>query len=103
MPKMIERGTWDDFRAVGLLWWVNRMLHLFGWAIVVEMDGDNVVTDAYPARCHFRGFDEDSEGEGFQRLTEHMAEKADALLNDVKADFCRDPQSHPLTGRLRDK
>lgn len=27
--KRIERQEWRHFRASGLVWWVNRLIHLF--------------------------------------------------------------------------
>ena len=54
---MIDKKTWDEFRSTGLLLFVNTMLHIFGWAIVVKYDDDDSIT-AYPARVKFRGFDE---------------------------------------------
>lgn len=90
MSEMIKRDTWQNFRAAGLLWWVNRILHLFGWAIVVELDdtGQNV-KNAYPVRCSFRGFGPSSETEGFQLLTKHMADNKDVLLKTVfPAELC---------------
>ena len=30
---MIERKSWEEFRNAGLLWWINMILHTFGWAI----------------------------------------------------------------------
>lgn len=86
---MVTRKTWEEFREAGLLWWVNRTLHLFGWAIVVEVDGDRV-TDAYPARVRFRGFDEKSEAAGFVALTEHISANAPALCEE-----CRDEPDAP--------
>ncbi len=32
-----------------MLWWVNMILHTFGWAITVKIE-DGVITDCYPAR-----------------------------------------------------
>lgn len=81
---MVEERSWDEFRKAGLLWWVNRILHLFGWAIVVELndDGQNVKR-AYPARCKFRGFAEESESRGFRNLTMYMHNEAPFLLGDL--------------------
>jgi len=75
---MVERRTWEEFRAAGLLWWVNRILHIFGWAICVELDGV-VITEAYPVHCKFRGFCEDSETEGHRALTAHMADEIERI------------------------
>lgn len=81
--SMIERRSWAEFRASGLLWWVNRSLHLFGWALVVEMDGD-AVKDCYPGRCKFRGFTPDVDNEGFITLTDHLRATAETLANDLR-------------------
>ena len=35
---MLTKKSWNEFREVGLLWFVNRILHLFGWAICVDYD-----------------------------------------------------------------
>lgn len=70
MPNIIERRTWEEFREAGLLWWVNRILHIFGWAICYDYEGP--VVEVYPAHCRFRGFSEDSETRGHLRLTEHI-------------------------------
>ena len=83
--SMIERKTWEEFRAAQLLWWTNRMLHLFGWAIVFDVAEDGrTVTDVYPARVRFRGFDSQSEAEGFTGLTSHLCQNADRLLEESK-------------------
>ncbi len=82
--KMIEKREWKEFQNAGLLWWVNRTLHLFGWAIVVEQEEDGTITKAYPARCKFRGFEESSEEEGFKRLTNHIEEQLPNMFEDIK-------------------
>lgn len=80
---MIERSSWQELRDSGLLWWINRSLHLFGWAIVVEVDADGHVLESYPARCKFRGFDEASETDGFGKLTRYLSESVPSLLQDI--------------------
>ncbi len=70
--SQIERKSWEQFQQIGLLWWVNRVLHLFGWAIVLEYD-DGKVIDVYPARCKFRGFSEEVESDGFIRLSGYLS------------------------------
>lgn len=81
--EMVTRKTWEEFRNSRLLWWVNRSLHLFGWAIVLDIEGDKV-TDVYPARVKFRGFSEANETEGFIGLTEHLKTTIDELTAEVK-------------------
>lgn len=70
------KKTWKEFADCKLLWWVNRSLHLFGWAIIVEEDETGVATSAYPARVGWRGFTADVEEDGFQKLTSHLADIA---------------------------
>lgn len=83
-PDMVHRQSWDEFRSCGLLWWVNRLLHCFGWAICVTVDESGKVTDCFPARCRFRGFDTDSEEEGYRRITNHLADNIDQLKKDLE-------------------
>lgn len=83
---MIDRQEWEEFRKSGLLWWVNRTLHLFGWAIIFSYD-DNEPTkllEVYPAKVDFRGFFAQGEEEGFARLTHHIKENVDEWINDVE-------------------
>ena len=41
---MINRKSWEEFRNSGLLWWINKTLHMFGWAIVVNIENEKSVT-----------------------------------------------------------
>ena len=66
--SLVERKTWDEFRQAKLLWWINRILHTFGWAVVVEVSAEGKVTEAYPAKVGFRGFSEEAESEGFEEM-----------------------------------
>ncbi len=83
MAKMVERRPWSEFRASGLLWWVNRSLHLFGWAIVVQMNQSGEITNCWPARVRFRGFVEGDEEEGFRKLTNHIRSNIDRTHREV--------------------
>ena len=76
--EMVMPKTWAEFRDTKLLWWINRILHTFGWAIVAEVEidsstGNETVLNVYPARVRFRGFGEDSEARGFVGLTKYLA------------------------------
>ena len=81
----IEERSWEEFQETGMLWWVNRILHLFGWCIVVEMDEKGKVGKAYPARCNYRGFPRDAEESGFARLTEHLHTEMPKMIRDTKS------------------
>jgi hypothetical protein len=83
--KMVsEKKTWNEFREAGLLWWVNRALHLFGWAITLVQADDGTISDAYPARCKFRGFSQDSETQGFIKVSAYLKENGAQLLKEAK-------------------
>jgi len=97
--------TWQEFREAGLLWWANRILHVFGFAIVFTMEKDGTISKVYPARCRFRGFSEESESRGFKRLTATMERLLPNLAKDVawkseeeKVDFT--PEQEIMMGYL---
>ena len=72
---MTEKKSWDEFRESGFLWWFNMFLHTFGWTIVCEYDHQNEkITDVYPARVKFRGFNEESNSRGYERVS-HIYEE----------------------------
>jgi hypothetical protein len=75
---MVDKKTWQEFRDTGLFWWVNSILHTFGWALVVELDKGEVV-GTYPARVKFRGFDETTNTEGYQKVSKYLKLNADEL------------------------
>jgi hypothetical protein len=81
---MVNKKTWKGFREAGLLWFINQILHLFGWAIVMEIDKEGNVTDCYPARVEFRGFSEKDNTEGYIKLTEHLKSIIDDLEKESK-------------------
>jgi hypothetical protein len=80
---MVERKSWEEFRAIGLLWWINAILHTFGWAIVVSVE-DGIITEAYPARVKFRGFDERTNSEGYLKVSQYLSENHQQLLEEAK-------------------
>jgi len=71
---MIDRRPWSEFQSSGLLWWVNRALHLFGWAIVFECLEGQEPWVVYPAKVSFKGFPADAEEEGFDRMETQLRE-----------------------------
>lgn len=80
---MVTEKTWAEFRESGLLWFINTTLHMFGWAIVLEFDGDDI-TRAYPARVKFRGFSEQSNTDGYIKVSNHLKENIDELVKESK-------------------
>jgi len=75
---MVKEKTWEEFRASGLLWFINHTLHMFGWAIVIEVAEGKVVR-AYPARVKFRGFSDNKNSDGFKKVTKYLKENIDEL------------------------
>lgn len=78
---MVEKKTWEEFRSSGLLWFINSILHAFGWAIVIERNGDEET--AYPARVKYRGFSEESNTNGYRKLTQYLKDNVDDLLKEA--------------------
>ena len=80
---MIDKKSWKEFKDSGLLWWINMILHTFGWAITIEMENDKII-DAYPARVKFRGFGEKNNTEGYIKVSEYMKDNVTDLLKEAK-------------------
>ena len=66
-----------------MLWWVNRSLHLLGWAIVVGINDKGKIENVYPARVKFRGFSSEVEENGFKALSNLIKKDADALAKEA--------------------
>ena len=63
---------------------VNSFLHIFGWAIVIELDENNKVISSYPARVKFRGFDEANVSKAYINLSKFMEENASDLKKEAE-------------------
>lgn len=83
--EMIKKKTWEEFKNTGLLWFINTILHAFGWAIVLECD--NKVITAFPARVRFRGFSQQANDKNYLKLTEYMANNSNDLLKEVEEEL----------------
>jgi hypothetical protein len=79
------KKSWKEFQETGLLWWINRILHTFGWAITLVQMEDGTVTEAYPARCRFRGFAYEDEEKGFKSVSNYMASEAEELKKEANS------------------
>jgi hypothetical protein len=85
LNKSQERKTWDDFRNSGLLFYINTILHFIGWAIVVEVDTETkLVTNCWPARVKYRGFDEKSQDEEHTKVAEYLANNSPNFPDEIK-------------------
>lgn len=81
---MIERKTWEEFRDCKMLWWINMILHTFGWAIVIDME-DGKIINAYPARVKFRGFDEQNNTDGYIGVSKFLKGNINELLEEAES------------------
>lgn len=87
MSESLVECSWEEFQATGLIWWINRNLHLFGWALVRKYRSNEDGTTqmiVYPARCKYRGFTEELEEAGFKKLTNYLASNVENLLKDME-------------------
>jgi hypothetical protein len=75
---MVDEKSWKEFRESGLLWFVNTILHTFGWALVAEFE-DGKIKRVYPARVKFRGFTEETNTKGYQKVSKYLKENIEDL------------------------
>jgi len=81
---MVKKKTWKEFRETGLLWWINMVLHTFGWAIVIDINDDGEVISAYPARVKFRGFAPEINDEGYIKVGNYIKDNAGELAKEAE-------------------
>lgn len=79
---MVNKKDWNEFRITGLVLIINQILHIFGWAIVFEIE-NNEVKNVYPARVKFRGFDNDSTDEAYRKVSEYLKDNIDELYKET--------------------
>ena len=79
---MVIKKSWEEFRSTGLLWWINMILHTFGWAICYEFD-DGKIVEAYPARVKYRGFDVEFNDKGCRNVSKYLEENAETLKKEA--------------------
>ena len=83
--SIIEKKTWKEFRDNGFLWWINTILCMFGWSIVIQTEGlhDDII-DAFPARVSTRGFSEKENTTGYKRVTKFLKKNIKKLYKEAK-------------------
>lgn len=69
-----------EFKQSGLLWFINTILHVFGWAIVYNIDdkSGNVI-DLDIRKVPYRGFGEKSNDLGYTKLSDYMRDNGPSL------------------------
>jgi len=80
---MVNKKSWKEFRESGLLWWINMILHTFGWAIVIEVEDDGTISSAYPSRVKFRGFSEEHNDIGYKQVSKFLLENMPELAKEA--------------------
>ena len=81
--RMVNKISWQEFRDSGMLWWINMILHTFGLAIVLDIEGEEV-KDVYPARVKYRGFEEKANTKGYIRVSKYLDDNSEELLKEAK-------------------
>lgn len=81
--SMVIRKSWNEFRATGLPWFINTVLHAFGWAITFNVDDDGNIIDAYPSRVKFRGFSEKINSDGYAKVSHYLQDNIDTLVSEA--------------------
>lgn len=79
----MERKSWEEFRDNGMLWFINSILHLFGYAIVYEFENGEV-KNVFPARVKFRGFSEENNTKGYQKISKYLQENINKLVKEAE-------------------
>jgi len=79
--KNISPKTIKEFQDTGLLLFINQFLHIFGWAVVIEITDNK--WSMYPARVKFRGFSEKSTTKAYKKLTQYMCDNHNELQKEV--------------------
>lgn len=85
--NMLNMRSWKEFADCGLLWFINSILHLFGWAIFMKYDaGTDEVLSVFPARVKFRGFPEESNTRGYRQVSNYLKNNIDKLCKEANED-----------------
>jgi hypothetical protein len=82
---MVDKKAWSEFRNSGMLWFINTILHAFGWAIVLDIDDNEEVVGCSPARVKFRGFSEDVNTKGYIALSEYLQKNINDITDEAKS------------------
>lgn len=82
---MIDKKSWSEFRTSGMLWFVNMILHTFGWALVLDRNDNGEIVGCYPARVKFRGFNVNSNTKGYVAVSEYLKNNINDILEEAKS------------------
>jgi hypothetical protein len=77
-------GSWEEFRDTGLFWFVNMILHLFGWTLSAKIE-DGHILGVYPKRTSLRGFAPEINSNGYIKVTKYLKDNIKDLYREVKS------------------
>ena len=78
----MRKRSWKEFQDTGLLWFINSILHMFGWSIVIIEDKGEII-EVCPARVDFRGFPEKSNSNGYRKVSKYLQENIDDIVKEA--------------------
>jgi hypothetical protein len=81
----IVEKTWDEFHNTGLLFLVNSVLHVFGWAIAIARNDQGEAVKIFPARTVFRGFSDNVVTQSHIKLADYIKSNG----AEIREDFDR--------------
>lgn len=80
-----SKEKWKEFKNAGLLWFINTILHVFGYTIKYKVDKETgELLDVFPDRCSYRGFPQESNTRGYINVSQYMKDHAEELLKESK-------------------
>lgn len=79
---MVTPKEWSEFQKTGLLLFINQILHVFGWAIVIK--NEEGVISAFPARVTYRGFEVEDVSESYTKITKYLNDNINELTEEVQ-------------------
>lgn len=77
---MLKKISNKEFQESGLLWFLNTILHVFGMAISWEYSEKDNIDQLYI----YRGFSEETNSDGYKKVSKYLANNIPELLNAFK-------------------
>jgi hypothetical protein len=74
---------------------------LFGWAIVFEVEDTGEITNVYPARVKFRGFDSKATEQGYITPSDYLRKNAPELFDETNRGSKRRDRGAEMTDFIR--
>jgi hypothetical protein len=79
-----EQEALRAFIDTGLLWFINRTLHVFGYALCYKEDEETgVLSSLYVSRVTYRGFEMEAEDDGYERVARYLRDQSTALYDEA--------------------